>query len=274
MRDVHDDPDDLAMPHFEDRLWDELAVLLDDRPSIRRNGTGPHTHPAAAASDGDGDGDGGRGREPEQEPDHGDRRARRGPRGRRRRPVVVAGAGLAAAATLAVVALAGPERTGPGTPDRIETIDLPDPQVVVAEVLQATEPGAGEPFVLHETTSWGDGIDRRESWYDDVTFASRELTTSADGQPLMDSGWPEPPALDAPPAQPRMPEELDFNECVGGILMTEDGEIQQCDTGEPVDTGLPPGHPQVVVNHCASSYFHTEMPMLQQPGFDYLRLYL
>jgi hypothetical protein len=282
MRDLHDDPDDLAMPHFEDQLWDVLTVMLDDRPSTRRNGTGPHARPttaaadaaadaaAAAATSGPGGADaGGRGGEGGD-----DRRARRGRRPRRRRPVVVVAAGLAAAAVLVVVALAWPERTDSGAPERVETIDLPDPQVVVSEVLQATEPGAGEPFILHETSSWGDGLDRAERWYDDVTFASRELTTTADGQPLTDGGWPEPPALDAPLAQPRMPEDLDFDQCVGGILMTEDGELHQCDTGEPIDTGLPPAHPSILVNHCSATYVRTETPLIQRPGFDYLRLYL
>jgi hypothetical protein len=239
-------PPDLAMPHFEDELWDELAGLYAAHPSARRNGRGPRRQ-----------------------------RRRRGGPGRRdsRRPIVVAVAGLVAAAVLVVVAVAWPESDGAAPARRVETIDLPDPAVVVDGVLQATEPGEGEPFILHETESWGEGIDRTETWYDDVTFARRELTTSADGDPLMDSGWPEPPALDAPPMG-REPDVTGFDQCVGGLAMDEEGNIYSCDSGEPVESGLPPGHATVAVNHCSRTWFRTEGPLMQEYGFGYLRLYL
>ncbi len=44
------------------------------------------------------------------------------------------------------------------------------------------------------------GLNTEETWYDEVTAASRRRITAADGSLLTDAGWPEAPGVDEGPA--------------------------------------------------------------------------
>lgn len=175
----------------------------------------------------------------------------------------MAGAAVAAAAAVVVVVTEG---AGPGP--EAEPVAA---EVVVERVLAATEP-TGDA-VIHQTTTWGDGSGSTESWHDEVTAAERHRRLSPEGETLLDGGWPEPPGVDEAPHPGLGDREqvTDFGQCVGGLAMDEQGNIYSCDAGE-----LPPQpfHAYRAVNHCRQEYAETSTPLIRQPGWGYLRLYL
>lgn len=218
-------PDELPIPHFEDRLWGELAPRWRDR----RGGAGR----------------------------------------RRRRAMVAAAAALAAAATVTAVAVVGPGGPGPvSRPERAEAS-------VVERVREATDEAAeAGDSVIHETRREGDGHDYVESWYDEVTSAYRRRTVTAGGDPLVDTGWPEPPAVDAEPDPALAARDVEPGGCDPNsrLAADADGNLHPCTPGR----SLPPqpSHAFRQVDHCRREYADISSPVVRRPGWDFIRLFL
>jgi hypothetical protein len=227
-------PDELSVPHFEDRLWGELVALYRQRQQ---------TVPVRYL----------------------------------RRRMLFAGAGAVAAAAL-VVALLWAPTSSPGTDRRSPSIEAPvaaplDPNVdVVQRVLSATAvPGAS---IVHSTKITGGDYDNVEAWYDQVTGAERRRTTTADGEPLTDSGWPEPPATDAEPAPgaPAPEPRIDHCDPATKLAVNAQGQLYTCET----DVAPPPqpDHAYRFVDHCGGFYVEGTRPVFVRPGWGHLRFYL
>lgn len=169
--------DDVAAPHFEERLWHELAT----------------THAAVRA-----------GSYTPREPRH--------PRQRRtRRRFLAATAAIAsvAAAVTAVVVIrddgeGGGDGTRTGTPREAEASGT-DLASQISEAQQAAaadsivhiyQDARGEPQYNYDT----------ESWYDETTGWRRDLMYDLDGQPSYDTGAAQAPSLDESPPLPIPPD--------------------------------------------------------------------
>lgn len=186
------------------------------------------------------------------------RRWRPGPR------ALLAVVGTAAAAAAVAVLVVG-DGTVPGSRPQAAEASVEE------RVLAATEPDAGDS-IIHQVRTPGDQADADESWYDEVTGARRERTLTADGDVLVDIGWPEPPAADEPPLPTTSV--LGIGDCDPGtrLALDADGNLRSC---VPTDTAPPqPMHAVRRVDHCRREYSDVESPVVAHPGWGYLRMYL
>lgn len=233
---------ELPLPHFEDRLSEQLAELHRQR-RVAAAGPAGLADPAAT------------------------RKARRRRSRRGRTGLILGAAALAgAAATVAVSLGTTPSPSRESRPDAVAA----DPQAVMEGVLAATEPT--DDAIVHATTTRADGS--TETWYDELTVADRMRHLNPEGEPLLDSGWPEPPAVDEPPHPALSGEPVtDFGQCDPGtgLSMDEEGNLHSCDPGSVPSQ---PFHPYRVVNHCEQHYVDTSAPLIRHPGWGYLRMYL
>jgi hypothetical protein len=229
--------DELPIPHFERRLWGELEQRWRDR---------------------------------------GDDAPRVAPRRRRvGRRTLLAAAVAAAAAVVLAVAVGGPPGSVPGSQPE------PADASVVERVLAATGAAVAEgDSIVHETRQEvpreGPGWDYRESWYDEVTSATRHRTLTAEGEPLTDSGWPEPPAVDArpDPALTARDYEPEAGVCDPTTRLAPDaeGNLRSC---VPEGTLPPqPMHDFRVVDHCRRQYGDVSAAVVRRPGWAHIRFFL
>lgn len=181
------DVEDVAAPHFEERLWQELATT---HAAVR---AGNHTPP-----------------EPRPSRDRSGRRTGR-------RLLVAAGAVASlAAATTAFVAVRSDDGAGPpdpetrtGTPDeaRDDGASLADQiseaqQVAAADsIVHIYQDARGEPQYNYDV----------ESWYDETTGWRRDLQYDLDGEPSYDHGAAQAPSPDDPPPPPLPPDATPFD---------------------------------------------------------------
>jgi hypothetical protein len=144
--------------------------------------------------------------------------------------------------------------------------------VVVDRVLAATQP-TGDA-IIRSTTTWQTGSGSTERWVDEVTAARRYRYLDAAGEPLLDAGWPEPPAAAEPP-DPALGGEpvAQFGQCdpVTRLSMDEQGQLHPCDPG-PVPPQ--PFHAYRAVNYCEQRYADASAPLSPGPTWGYLRMYL
>lgn len=190
-----------------------------------------------------------------------------------RRRVLFAGAVAAAAAAVVVVALLWTPTTSPG-PDRDQEAAAPlDPDVDVVQRVRSATAVPGESIV-HTTVITGGDRDNRESWYDQVTAAERSRTTTVDGEPLTDAGWPEPPAVDAEPAPgtPAPDPQIDRCDPVTKMVVNAQGQVHPCETD--VVPPPQPEHAQRYVDHCARTYVDGTAPLVVDPGWGHIRLFV
>jgi hypothetical protein len=193
-----------------------------------------------------------------------------------RRRVLFAGAVAAAAAVVVVVVSLWTPSTSPG-PDRrspsSEAAAPLDPDVDVVQRVRSATAVPGESIVHTTVTSGGD-LDNREAWYDQVTAAARHRTTTVDGAPLTDAGWPEPPAVDAEPAPgaPAPDPQIDHCDPATKLAVDAQGRISPCETDEAPPPQ--PDHAFRYVDHCDRTWVDGTAAVVVEPGWGILTLYL
>jgi hypothetical protein len=168
------------------------------------------------------------------------------------------------------VALGGPGSVPGSQPEPAEAS-------VVERIRAATDAATAErDSIVHEIRREGEGRDYSESWYDEVTSATRDRTLTADGDPLTDSGWPDPPAVDArrDPALAAGDYEPEVGACDPTTRLAPDaeGNLQSC---VPDDTLPPqPTHAVRAVDHCRRQYADITGPVVTEPGWGFIRFFL
>jgi hypothetical protein len=220
--------DELPVPHFEDRLWQELS---DAHAGRRREATGSL------------------------------RRRRPGPAHQGRRLLTVGVGSIAAAAMVAAVAIVGSDGGGDtrrDTGDRAATGETASPDVdLAARITTATEQAVADS-VVHTFQDVTTGPGDTENWSDEASGAYRWLGLSDEGTPSHDIGVVEPPAIDAvsPPPFPEPPDG-----CSWAALTPEVADLPDPDCNPPI----PPDYPTVLVrmvDYCFEEYVESEQQAL------------
>jgi hypothetical protein len=174
--------DELPVPHFEDRLWAELAVLHDRQEQLEADGAG--VGPASRSS--------------------GPRRPglrRPGSRRPGRRTAVVGIASLAAAAVVvtAVVVSGVAHRHGHDIGQSSASSTEAPPVSIESRIIAATDAAVANSVVhvFQDSTAIPDA----EGWSDEQSGVTRNLLYDAAGERALDSGRSTPPTVDekAPP---------------------------------------------------------------------------